>query len=55
MAAAAALETMDHRRKGASLSLFYRFKLAQLVLLRYSRGRSIIYSNKLHDYSVNIP
>ena len=30
-------------------------KLAQLVPLPYSRGRSTRYSNKLHDFSVTIP
>ena len=45
-----------------SLSIFYRYyfgscssKLAQLVPLPYSQGRSTRYSDKLHDFSVTIP
>ena len=59
---AASLEPLAHRRNVASLSLFYRYyfgrcssKLAQLVPLPYSRGRSTHYSDRLHDFSVNIP
>ena len=59
---AASLEPMVHRRNVASLSLFYRHffgrcssKLAELVPLLYSRGRSTRYSDRLHDFSVTIP
>ena len=59
---AAFLEPLAHRRNVASLSLFYRYyfgrcssKLAQLVPLPYSRGRSTRYSDRLHDFSVSIP
>ena len=39
------------------LSLFYSrcsLELAQLVLLPFSQGRSTCYSDRLHDFSVNI-
>ena len=59
---AASLEPLAHRRNVASLSLFYRYyfgrcssELAQLVPLHYSRGRSIRCSDRLYDFSVNIP
>ena len=59
---AASLEPLAHHRNIASLSLFYRYcfgrgssELAQLVPLPYSRGRSIRYSDRLHDFSVTIP
>ena len=59
---AASLEPLAHRRKVASLSLFYRYyfgkcssELVQLVPLPYSRGRSTRYSDRLHDFSVIIP
>ena len=56
---AACREPLVHRRKVASLSLFYfvRFssELAQMVLLPYSCGRSSRYSYGLHDFSVIIP
>ena len=59
---AASLEPLAHHQDVASLSLFYRyyfgrcsFDLAQLVPLPYSRGRSIRYSDRLHDFSVTIP
>ena len=59
---AASLEPLAHRRNLASLSLFYRyyfsrcsFEKAQLAPLPYSRGRSTRYSDRLHDFSVNIP
>ena len=59
---AASLEPLAHRRKVASLSLFYRYyfgkcssELVQLVPLPYSRGRSTRYSDRLHDFSVTIP
>ena len=56
------LTPLDHRRNIASLSLFDKYyfgkclsELAQLVPLPYSRGRSTLYSDRLHDFSVNIP
>ena len=59
---AASLEPLVHHRNVASLSLFYMYyfcrcssELAQLVPLPYSRGRSTHYSDRLHDFSVNIP
>ena len=59
---AASLEPFAHRRNVASLSLFYRYyfgrcssELAQLVPLPFSRGRSTLYSDRLHDFSVTIP
>ena len=55
------LEPLAHRRNIASLSLFYRYhfgicssKLAQLVSLPYSRGKSTRYLDRLHDFSVTI-
>ena len=58
---AASLEPLALRRNVASLSLFFRYyfgrcssELAQLVLLRYSRGRCTRYSDRLHDSSVTI-
>ena len=57
---AASLESLDHRQNVTSFSFFYRYyfgrcELAQLVPLPYSRGRSTLYSHKLHDFSVTIP
>ena len=59
---AASLEPLAHHRNVASLCLFYRYyfgrcssELAQLVPLPFSRGRSIYYSERLHDFSVTIP
>ena len=59
---AASLEPLAHRRNVASLSLFYRYyfgrcssELAQLVPLPCSQGKSICYSDRLHDFSVTIP
>ena len=56
------LEPLAHRRNVASLSLFCRCyfgrcssKLAELVPLFYSRGRSTCYCDRLHDFSVTIP
>ena len=56
---AASLETLAHRGNVASLSLFYRYyfgrcssELAQLVPLPFSRGRSTLYFDRLHDFSV---
>ena len=58
----ASLECLAHRQNVASLRLFYRYyfgrcssELAQLVLLPFSQGRSTHYSERLHDFSVNIP
>ena len=59
---AASLEPLIHRRNDASLSLFYRncfsrcsSELAQLVPLSYFFGRSPVYSDRLHDFSITIP
>ena len=59
---AASLEPLAHRRNVASLSLFCRYyfgrcssKLAQLVPLHFSRGRSTRYSDRLHGFSVTYP
>ena len=59
---AASLEPLAHHRNVASLSLLYRYyfgrcssELDQLVPLRFSRGRSTHYSDRLHDFSVTIP
>ena len=59
---AASLEPLAHHQNVASLSLFYRYyfgrcssELAQQVPVPYSRGRSTCYSDRLHDFSVNIP
>ena len=59
---AASLESLAHCQNVASLSLFYRYyfarccsKLAQLVSLPFSRGRSTCYPDRLHDFSVTIP
>ena len=55
-------EPLAHRQNVASLSLFYRYhfgrcssELVELVPLPYSGGRSIRYSDRLHDFSVTIP
>ena len=59
---ASSLEPVAHCQNVASLSLFYRYylgrcssKLAQLVPLPYSRERYARYSDRLHDFSFNIP
>ena len=59
---AASLEPLAHRGNVASLSLFDRYyfarcssELAQLVPVPFSRGRSTLYSDRLHDFSVTIP
>ena len=59
---AASLKPLAHCQNLASLSLFYcyyfgRFfsELAQLVPLPFSRGRSTLYSDRLHNFSVTIP
>ena len=59
---AASLEPLAHRWNVDSLSLFYIYyfgrcssKLAQLVPLAFSRGRSTYYSDILHDVTVTIP
>ena len=57
------LELLDKLQKlAASLHLFYKYyigrcssELAQLVLFSYSQERSTCYSDRLHDFSVNIP
>ena len=52
------LEPLAHRQNVVSLSLLYRYnfgrysQLDQLVALPYSTGRSIRYSDRLHDFSV---
>ena len=55
------LKPLAHHRNVNSLSLFCRYflgscssGLAQLVPLAYSQGRSIRYSDILHDFSVTI-
>ena len=57
----ASLEPLAHRGNVAGLSLFCRYyfgrcssELAQLVPLPFSQGRSIRYSDTLHDFSVTI-
>ena len=59
---AASLEPLAHRQNVASLSLFSKYyfggcssQLAQLIPLRFSQDRSTLYSDRLHDFSVNIP
>ena len=59
---AASLEPLAHHQNVASISLFYKYyfgrcssELAQLVPLRYSRGSSTRYSDRLHNFSVTIP
>ena len=54
---ATSLEPLAHRQNVASLNLFYRYyfgrcssELAELVPVLYSRGRSIRYSDRLHDF-----
>ena len=53
---------MAHRSNVASLRLFYRYylgrcssELAQLFTFPFSRGRSALYSDRLHDFSLTIP
>ena len=59
---AASLEPLAHHQNVASLSCFYRYyfgwcssELAELVPLPFSQGRSTRCSDRLHDFSVNIP
>ena len=59
---AASLESLGHCRDVASLSLLYRYyfgrcssELAQLVPFPYSRERTTLFSDRLHDFSVLIP
>ena len=59
---ATSLESLAHCWNLASLSLSYRYyfgrcssEFTQLVLLSYSWGRSTLYSDRLHDFSVTIP
>ena len=54
---AASLEPLTYGRNVASLSLFYIYyfgrcssRLAQLVPLSFSQGRSSLYSDRLHDF-----
>ena len=56
------LEPLVYGQNAASSSLFYRYyfircssELAQVVLLRYSQGKSTCYSDSLHHFSVTIP
>ena len=58
---AASLERLIHLRNVASLSLSDRYyfgrcssELAELVLLPYSRERSIRYSGRLHNFSLTV-
>ena len=58
---AASLEPLAHRGNVASLNLFYSYyfsrclsALVKQVSLPYSRGRSTVYSDRLHDFSVTI-
>ena len=60
---AASLKTLAHRRNVASVSLFFRYysdrssselELVDLVPRPHSRERSTTYSNRLHDFPVNI-
>ena len=58
---AASFEPLDHCRNVASLRLFYCYyfgicssDLSQLIPLRYSRGRSTCYYDRLHHFSVTI-
>ena len=59
---ATSFEPLADRRNVANLSLFYCYyfgrclsELAQLVPLSFSRGRSTVYSYRLHDSFVTIP
>ena len=59
---AASLKPLARCRNVASSSLFYRYyfgrcssELAQLVPLPFFRGRSTLYSDRLHNFSVTIP
>ena len=55
----ASLEPLAHHQNVASLGLFYRYYFgrcsSELVALRYSPGRPIRYSDRLHDFSVINP
>ena len=59
---ATSLELLTHCQNVTSLGLFYRYyfdrfspELAQLVPLPFSQGRSIRYSDRLHDFCVTVP
>ena len=59
---ATSLKPLTHCQNVSKLSLFYRYyfgkcssELAQLVPLPFSRRRSICYSDRSNDFSVNIP
>ena len=56
------LETLVHHQNVASFRFFYRYyfgrcssELAQPVPLPYSQGRSIRYSDRLHDFPATMP
>ena len=56
------LDTLAHCQNVPQLSLFYGYyfgrcssKLAQLVLLPFSQGKSTCHSDRLHDFCVTIP
>ena len=58
---ATSLEPLAHHQNVVTLSLFYMYyfgrcssELAQLVPFPFSRGMSICYSDRLHDFSVTI-
>ena len=55
---ATSLEALAHHQNLATLSLFYRYYFgrcsSELLLLSHSYGRSTLYSNRLHDFSVTI-
>ena len=58
---AASLEPLGHKNNAGILSFIHRYyfgrcssELAELVPLSYSRGRSTLYSDRLHDFPVTI-
>ena len=58
---AASLEPLDHKNNAGILSFIHRYyfgrcssELAELVPLSCSRGRSTLYSDRLHDFPVTI-
>ena len=59
---ATSLELLVHHQNLISLNLLSKYhfgrcssELAEQVPIPYSRGRPTSFSNKLHDFSVNIP
>ena len=59
---ATSLENLAYHKNAASSSLFYRYyfgrcssELVGMVSLPCSTGRSIRYSDRLHDFTVTIP